>query len=471
MIISRSLRFSRSSQGPSKIILSKKSSEASLSTFISYLVPTLRIPRLYATQLSCESAILARRVATRARLDPTRDVPHLCSSVPPMIIFTERLNLKITIAGAICCLIPATLITSRSDGIFRDNSGRGAGANRSPVLVGFLFVVLIPASDLILNLLSRAAILSNPNKSTTQTKCSAVTTLTEIERLLFMTGMAIQSITWFLPDGTNLNTIGVLDVCLHGCSRILLIGPIMLFLQRCTVHWTGFRTFLMLFTGSLGTMAIICNSVLNFNELDSAILSQLGTAFQYTAIAIYLYVIASSVITYSAEKIFNRTTRRVCFAQLFSLIASTASTEYTNKDDKELYTNYIPGLHILFAIILSAADAYESNYTGDAIGEKHVTAVSISFFAQIIVLVMELRIRNCEVARGLVSDIHLPTTCIRIFENRCFGCVYTRFRRDLSLPSDHTMKYTRKQNPSLLSYVTSIVDYYFLFLHHHCSLR
>ena len=60
----------------------------------------------------CESAILARRVATRARLVSTRDLPHRCSSVPPIIIFTERLNLTITIAGAICCLIPATLITS-----------------------------------------------------------------------------------------------------------------------------------------------------------------------------------------------------------------------------------------------------------------------------------------------------------------------------------------------------------------------
>ena len=345
---------------------------------------------------------------SRAIRAATRNVPQYCPSIPLMTIFTESLNLTITIAGAICCLLPAILLTSGADENFRDNSGAGADANRSPILVGFLFVVLIPASDLILNLLSRAAALLNPNKSTIQMSCSAVTRLSEIERLLFMTGMAIQSLIWFLPGGTDLNTIGVLDVCLHGCSRILVIGPIILFLQRCTVCCTGFRTFLMLLTGSLGTTTVIFNFVLDFNEIDSATLSKLGNAFQYIAIAIYLYVITSSAITYSMEKMNSRTARRVYFAQLLSLINSNAPMDdFTSKSKKDFYTNYIPGLHILFSILLSAADAYETSNPGNFIGEKRLTVVTISFIAQTIVLVMELRIWKDEVARGLVSYTYI----------------------------------------------------------------
>ena len=71
-------------------------------------------------------------------------------------------------------------------------------------------------------------------------------------------------------------------------------------------------------------------------------------------------------------------------------------------NDREMYTNYIPALHMVSCLIILFANS--STYLADrddlteAIDKKNY----IILIAEIIVLVIELRIRKNEITRGLV---------------------------------------------------------------------
>ena len=76
----------------------------------------------------------------------------------------------------------------------------------------------------------------------------------------------------------------------------------------------------------------------------------------------------------------------------------------TVDNDRELYSNYIPALHMLSLFVMGMANVYWKYARQSDETESLKIRNYITLGAQIMVLVIELRIRKNEIARGLVSD-------------------------------------------------------------------
>jgi hypothetical protein len=79
-----------------------------------------------------------------------------------MKFFTEEFNLLLTVIGATCCLVPLTFLGPNSKYVIRDLSEIGRNTDRHPILMGFLFVVIIPFADLLLNVPAHIASYISP---------------------------------------------------------------------------------------------------------------------------------------------------------------------------------------------------------------------------------------------------------------------------------------------------------------------
>ena len=105
----------------------------------------------------------------------------------------ERFYLTMTIFGAIICLSPLFVLNYLK---FESNP-----TTTHTVSLGKLFLVLIPLTDLLLDLPANVIsyIYNDGGAFNRQVEISVVIRLTDIERLLFMMGVAIQSAVYFVP--------------------------------------------------------------------------------------------------------------------------------------------------------------------------------------------------------------------------------------------------------------------------------
>jgi hypothetical protein len=325
-----------------------------------------------------------------------------------MKFFTEEFNLLLTVIGATCCLVPLTFLGPNSKYVIRDLSEIGRNTDRHPILMGFLFVVIIPFADLLLNVPAHIASYISPvdtySKSSIGTR--NVARLTDFERFLFLMGMAIQSSVWFLPTSTDMRIVGAVSLCVWNCHQVLLLGPIIVYLQRCTTTFTERRAFLIVFSGVIG---LSINSFVTVLEVDVN-LKTVGKVTEgmgiFSGIVYFLLMILclvkyfyyllgtpakrQSLLTWLESRTLNRRVAGV----------ATQSTTYSDSDS-ELYKNYVPALHMLSSAVLAAVATFEQ-FSDRSKQSTRLTSVVISLLAQILVLVVELRIRKNEITRGLV---------------------------------------------------------------------
>ena len=271
-----------------------------------------------------------------------------------------------------------------------------------------LFIVVIPVVDLLLDLPSYIASYffgeGNPSK-----KCPdslVVVRLSDVERLLFIIGVAAQSTVAFLPATTNEQTIALVHRCTYNFGLLMTLSPIETFLGRCTLTFS--------------------HSVVSFAILTSAVAFSITTLSYYfeagssnrlalTVIGLLLLCFVGILNVATASLCFYKylrggaklrsTVQRFHINSLIKLFKGNSYKMNTDVDQpnlkkSELYTHYIPGLHMVSVLIIGFAHDYAPQ-TQQSI--TYQQRLYLSLFAQIMVLVIELRIRKNEIARGLVS--------------------------------------------------------------------
>jgi heme/copper-type cytochrome/quinol oxidase subunit 2 len=260
----------------------------------------------------------------------------------------------------------------------------------SPTLLASIFIVIIPLIDILFDF---CQIIWNwfneevPSKK--EDTHTVIYRLTDKERFVFITGMILQSAVIFVPssrfDGP---TMGLIYFCTKGAAQILLITPILFYLQRCTTTFTSLITTSILTSIVVGLMLFAiriinrCDGVTNkrVEDVEKMLLGFGIFCFVLTAIV--------CLILYCIEKYNARFTKKTDGKH-------NESTDY-------IYTHYIPALHMIAYIILS--------FTGFAsvVGPSSLEVYNyLSLLGQIMVLVIELRIRKNEVARELVSYVYV----------------------------------------------------------------
>ena len=336
---------------------------------------------------------------------------------PLTVDFASRICLGITIAVAFICLTP--IMGLNSTAVFLTDSllTRSINVYHNPSILASFFVVLIPLGDLLLDYPSRIAFLFFPARGNQRAVPeSVVIRLTDTERLLFIVGVAVQSTVGFVPHDSNLATLDLIYRCTSNVSVILTLSPILTFLTRCTTTFTPVRSLIVLITISVGLSII---SASNFFPPNVYAISRpyfIGSLMVTVSWTIYCVLILMSAFSYCRDKLMSKLSRQECFMSLLNPFRrskfSTKKEDQSIDTDRELYTNYIPALHMIASVTIACANAAVSYSPNDDLSAIYLNKRYMVLLAEITVLVIELRIRKNEIARGLVrAIIAICVTC------------------------------------------------------------
>jgi hypothetical protein len=323
--------------------------------------------------------------------------------------FSQRLNLAVTILGALISLAPIIAIQNEdkfnADDKIKFEIGSNTYIQRSPSLLASFFLVLIPAADLLLDL--PAHIYSHLNRdrksSNNLPENTVVVRLSDLERFTFIIGVSIQSSVWLLSVSANLSTFSIVYISTTNASALLALGPIITYLQRCTTTFTTVRSTAIVMTTVFG---ILLSVISNFkrNDLNQYwILFRMGQAFISLAGFMFASLVSLCAYKYCYLKLHSASNREALISWLRRTSTGSKNVEEQSREnDRELYTNYIPALHMVSMLTIVAAEFYMYSAKGVAQARSYEQKNYIVITAEICVLVIELRIRKNEIARGLV---------------------------------------------------------------------
>lgn len=323
---------------------------------------------------------------------------------------SQRINLTVGFIAALLCLTPIIYLDEAknfpTDDTIAFKITIGALVQRSPSLLASFFVVLIPAADLLLDVPSKIfSYWKCLSKNSTDT--SVVVRLNDPERFIFMLGIGIQSAVWFLPLSADLSSLSIVYFCTTNASFLLVGGPLLTFLQRCTETFTTLRATIVTIAAVVGfTTMSLCNFV-RYDNRTYHTLNSIGWFVAAIGGVIYASLIIVCAIKYCRVKLLTSADRQeLCRWLLLPLRRGEIGGKFNNNkvddNDSELYTNYIPAVHMAAMLMVIIA----SMSVGATIGQNTVHAYESRNYAiivaEIVVLVVELRIRKNEIARGLV---------------------------------------------------------------------
>ena len=340
--------------------------------------------------------------------------------------FSVKVNIGIIVAGAIINLIPLFLHDVRRHNDLGDVSN---DPRDSPTMAAF-YMVLIPAVDLFIDLSSQILTLlcSQENSYYGVAEVAIVTRLTDLERFLFIIGVMLQSGACFLPSHTSESTLNLFGECLTNSSLFLLLGPIITFLERCTITFNEMRCFAILITFAFGLSS---NTFFYFYQNSISIspfLYYSGKSFiPFSGFLFFVTVLtclfkycntqlnlpSKSILEFirlfknKVENYDNNDDRNESFDENNSNHRGTMSNRYdlnnTKFNNHELYTNYIPTIHMIAITIICIARFFTSYYHEKLGDFHHLNRYYVVLAAEAMVLVLEYRIRKNEIAKGLVS--------------------------------------------------------------------
>jgi hypothetical protein len=337
---------------------------------------------------------------------------------------SQRMNLTLAALAAAFCFSPLFVLTIRNrfitdDALSYQELIGGVRKNGISHLSSF-FVILIPAADLFLDFFfQNSSSLRNTRSSKSSEKNSVTFRLNDIERLLFIIGVAIQSCVWFLPLSTDVATLGLVYDTTTNASVLLVLVPIVTYLQRSTTTFTTFRASFLATSTSCGLMLFTAGDFFQFDGIARVTVKLL--AWTVTGISGFLYY---SMIGLCAYKYCHANLRtpvdREAFKAQLSNIFGRSEPRIHGKQRKEnayeIYNNYIPALHMIASMTLVAAycGIKPLNEFDHSIVYESRTWIVIA--SEVVVLVTELRIRKNEVARALVSVISAPIYSLKLLE-------------------------------------------------------
>jgi hypothetical protein len=237
----------------------------------------------------------------------------------------------------------------------------------------------------------------------TPRKVAAVTIvnrLSDTERFLFILGVSVQSSIFFYRQSDSV-TMSNLYICTGSASLILQLVPIVTFLGRILEIFTPIRTFVIVVTGVTGASlySLFYFFYLWYN-LPVDIL-RIAVGFSAFGVAIYIVLVSICMVTYCQAKI----KASKWLHKKWKISSSTKELEVkceikmSYDVDEDFYNNYVPALHMMASLIFIGVNATVFFTLSPSFfeGKNYVL-----IFAEVIVLVTELRIRKNEVVRALV---------------------------------------------------------------------
>lgn len=223
--------------------------------------------------------------------------------------------------------------------------------------------------------------------------------LSPLERLGFVAGIASLSIFALVTpvDGYNYKSLA-LFYSLTNFSTILSVCPIIFFLARCTKLWTPLRSFLVILFINLG-------SVVGSISYCFAVESNEYYSLSYTASA--LIVAATCVLAVTCGGFvkdlvvyWSRSRKTAFIKESWTRYIHRTFTEF--RGSKDFYNHNVPEIHTYALIVVSV-----TNVAWYFVLDDVVSVVSIFMCIQtavaVVIFVVEIRIRQNEVLRGLVS--------------------------------------------------------------------
>ena len=339
----------------------------------------------------------------------------MAMSENPVRFSCDGFSFILIIVGTLFCMSPVFFLNDRHFAI--------ASVNPHSFLPLSFMVVIIPAADLMLDLPSHLTAYFYPKKKSTMNyvDSTVVFRLTDFERLLFIIGVVIPSVILFFPSSMDISMISIVNSCTNNCSVLLTVVPIVTFLQRCTTTFTNSRTSVLIITLVIGLVFYTVSYYFEEGSHINITTAMIGNIFVTIPALLFLLVVSLCIISYCRQKMLTTSIKSaVLWLTNSNLSATTFNPDEV--DDTEIYTNYIPALHMLSITIIAAANFYVKLSKIDHLAAAYDHRTYITLIAEILVLVLELRIRKNEVARGLVSPsmsltsscsrtIHLPSNC------------------------------------------------------------
>ena len=322
----------------------------------------------------------------------------------------ERINVTMIAIGAIFCLVPFLDVILSGNGHHESQTQDIADSSSS--LKAF-FIVIIPAADIILDLPYHLKQYFYPDDQAKRSKRSCVCRMTDCERLMFIIGVAISAIAYYIPGSVDMSTKTIAKTAVTNCSIQLTLGPIVLFFARCTTTFSSFRCFLVVLFLVLG---LVFYTLPYFFPGDPCIPDKLrivANILVLTSFTIYLVLTFVCFFKYLKEKIGTPTARKILLD--WTLNPHNKKEKHLNDDfnDSEMYRNYIPALHMVCLLVMAVGQVYTkflSEYNPGALDKENLVALT----AQVLILVFELRIRKNEITRGLVSLVLLISLYISL---------------------------------------------------------
>lgn len=345
---------------------------------------------------------------------PTFDVVRCGLCFDHRMSAGPKSNFAIIVIASILCLSPLLGSLAHRGPPSEDDVNYFYRSNSH--LAASLFVAAVPAIDFFFDLLSYFLFDRNSDEKSLK-RCidsNAIIRFNDIERICFIIGIAAQSSDWFLPLDTDLQIRYAVITCTENLSVLLLLTPIVTFLQRCTSTFNKFYTFLQIFTLSLGISLISISHffVNDINTFRSVKLAGISLTIVFGVVHVTLIVTCGC--RYCIEKLGTREKRRVFFCWVSTHFQTTTLdkkketpriNERIIERDRELYTNYIPAFHMVSSIILIIGMGLVAYYNTFDKLVANDPRVYVSISAEILVLVVELRIRKNEIVSRLVSQI------------------------------------------------------------------
>ena len=270
----------------------------------------------------------------------------------------EKICFIMTTIGATICISPLFVLHTQQYG---DN----VVSYRKPA-PNLFFVIIIPAVDLLLDCLARCVsyLYSDSKIKSKPVKSTVVSRLTDSERALFILGIAVQTIVLSHPSKEVLSNVSIVGSSVNNCSIFLTLGPIIIYLHRCTKTFTCLRTLSILSTGFIG---IILHTVSYYYQLDPEKvrfeeIKFIGNVFVHICGIILVLTILLCFGSFTIEKLKRSVVKR-WFQRTFKwkkvCVDEVLEDDSLKIDaDTELYNNYVPALHMFSLIVIGIANSY-----------------------------------------------------------------------------------------------------------------
>ena len=271
-----------------------------------------------------------------------------------------------------------------------------------------LSIILVPALDLLLDYLT--LLFSGGEMIKKRARRTAIMRLSDFERLLFLIGVGLQSVVIFVKHPTDDHTLNVIVHSICNSTTLLLLAPILSFLRRCTSSFSPMRSQV---TFSFAIAGLLCRTIGLFSRAYISVyevMVMVGGACLVFAISLYVLCSMLCLYNYLIEKLGTPADRQIVREWLLRKHNKKEQNvdeniETATDKDSEFYINYVPACHILSSLIIVFAITIRGCNLDFELYALTSGMNYLIISAEILVLIVELRIRKNEINRGLVRSL------------------------------------------------------------------